>query len=56
MNETQNDLQAALKKLDETAQKIVDTNGYTEETEQIRVLQELIKEQLSHENTDSATS
>ena len=44
-------LKSLLQKLEVSAQKIVETSGYTKEVEKIRVLQETIKEQIANENT-----
>ena len=44
-------LKSLLQKLEISAQKIVDTRGYTREVEKIRILQETIKEQITNENT-----
>lgn len=49
-------LEEALKKLNRSAEQIVETGGYSQEAEKIRMLEELIKEQLHHENTHSAVS
>lgn len=47
-------LKSLLQKLEVSAQKIVDTRGYTREVEKIRILQETIKEQITNENTRTA--
>lgn len=44
-------LVTALKKLEETTEKIIKTRGYANETKKMRTLQELIKEQLRDENS-----
>ena len=49
------ELEASLKKLDESARKIVETRGYTKEVEKVRMLEELIKEQLRNEDSRRAT-
>jgi len=48
-------LKAALKRLDEAAVKTIKTAAYSEESENIKILQELVKEQLANENSNSAT-
>ncbi len=48
-------LKASLKKLQKTSAGIISTRGYTKENEKIKMLVELIKEQLSNESVDSAT-
>lgn len=44
-------LVGTLKKLEDSARKMVETRGYTKELEHVRALQEMIKEQLKNENT-----
>lgn len=56
MNDGVKHLKQALKKLEESACKIVETQGYTSEMKKIRLLEELIKEQLKNENTSRSTS
>lgn len=46
----------ALKRLEESSEQIIKTRGYTNEVEKVKVLEELIKEQLSYENTRNSTS
>lgn len=55
MRETDSHLTNALKRLQQSAQKIVETRGYTKEAGKIRMLEELIREQLKGENTRTAT-
>ena len=47
---SENNLKQSLSKLEKAAQKIVNTRGYTKEVENIRMLNELIREQLVNEN------
>ncbi len=47
----ENHLEAHLKKLELAYRKILETQGYNRETEKIRILQEMIKEQTRNENT-----
>lgn len=47
-------LEESLLRLELSAKKIVETRGYTREVEKIKILEELIKEQLINENTRSA--
>lgn len=47
-------LQGTLQKLEKTSESIVKSRGYTREVERLRILTELIKEQLANENTRSA--
>lgn len=51
MKEADSQLMGALKRLQQSAQKIVETRGYTREAGKIRMLEELIREQLKGENT-----
>ena len=44
-------LEKSLDKLNITAKKIVDTRGYTQEVKNIKILEELIREQLINENS-----
>ena len=43
-----------LKKLEESAKKIVKTQGYNKESERLNILCALIKEQLKNENSRSS--
>ncbi len=45
----------ALKELEESARKIVETQDYQKEVKKIHLLEELIKEQLKNENTRHST-
>ena len=49
-------LKTALDKLEESSEKIVKTRGYTEENEKIKMLVELIKEQLTNADTRNSVS
>ena len=49
-------LKQALERLDQSAQKIVATRGYTKEVGKLKALTELIKEQFKNENSDYSTS
>lgn len=50
----ENYLEGHLQKLEIAYKKILETQGYNKETEKIRILQEMIKEQTSNENTLSS--
>lgn len=50
MSDIEKDLQAALLRLQQSAQKVIETRGYTKEVAKIRILEEAIKEQLKNEN------
>ncbi|MCB0349610.1 MAG: hypothetical protein KDD38_00405 [Bdellovibrionales bacterium] len=41
----------AMKRLETAADKVVQTNGYTGEAKKMRLLTELIKEQIRNENS-----
>ncbi len=49
------ELETALKRLELSAQKIVETRGYTKEAGKVRLLEEIIREQLQSENTRNST-
>ncbi|MCB0357307.1 MAG: hypothetical protein KDD40_09885 [Bdellovibrionales bacterium] len=53
--DVENNLKRSLTKLEKAAQKIVSTRGYTKEVENIRMLNELIREQLINENSSYST-
>jgi hypothetical protein len=55
MNQKKIALENELKRLDVSARKMIETRGYTKEVEKIRMLEELIREQLSNENTLHST-
>ncbi|MCB0391172.1 MAG: hypothetical protein KDD58_07770 [Bdellovibrionales bacterium] len=50
-----NNLKESLFRLEKAAQKIVSTRGYTKEVENIKMLNELIREQLINENISYST-
>jgi hypothetical protein len=52
--ETENYLSLALKKLEMAYDKILETTGYSDESEKLKVLSEFAKEQVENENTHSA--
>ena len=52
--ETENYLSLALKKLETAYEKIVQSTGYNDESEKIKVLTEFVKEQVENENTRPA--
>lgn len=51
---TQTYFELALKRLEQAYQDLKKKNIDFKETEKIKFLQEIIKEQMSHENSDSA--
>lgn len=48
-------LQKSLQQLEQLARKIIETRGYTSESEKIRALEEIIKEQIINENSRHTT-
>lgn len=48
-------LQLQLEKLEKAYKQVLETQGYNKETERIRILQEMIREQTRNENTLSTT-
>lgn len=52
--ETQVHLRRVLERLQDSADKISATRGYTRDCARIKLLEELIKEQVNNENTDSS--
>lgn len=55
MNEREQQLLAALARLESSVQKILGTRGYSKDAKSLKLLQELIREQLTNANTRSAT-
>ncbi len=49
-NKQLENLKKSLGQLEKAAQQIVNTRGYTKEVQNIKILSELIREQLIHEN------
>jgi hypothetical protein len=49
------ELRNALQRLEQSAQKVVETRGYTKEVAKIRLLEEIIREQLKNENSRTTT-
>lgn len=54
-NELENYLAVALQKLEKACRDLMKTKPYGEETERMKMLHELAKEQVKHENTRPAT-
>jgi hypothetical protein len=48
-------LSSTLIKLEKTYQKMKESQSYNKEIERIKLLQELVKEQVKNENTDRST-
>lgn len=53
--ETEIHLRRILERLEKTTEKLLATRGYTKDTARVRLLQELLKEQIQYADTDSAT-
>lgn len=49
-------LEGALKKLEKAYDQIIQTKGYCQEAEDVKMLQELLKEQTPYENTNYSIS
>lgn len=47
-------LRELLQRLDESAKKIVETQGYTRDVTLLKILEETIREQLGNENSRTA--
>jgi hypothetical protein len=56
IEKTEDYLEEALKKLETATRQMQETNGYNIETEKLSFLRELVREQISNENTDHSTS
>jgi len=48
-------LQTALQRLEKAYEEILKTQGYTRDTEKLKMLVELTREQVRHENTRPST-
>ncbi|MEQ1665047.1 MAG: hypothetical protein ABL927_06680 [Bdellovibrionales bacterium] len=48
-------LKESLTRLERTTEHIIKTNGYTAEAKKLRLLMELVKEQIKNENSVPAT-
>jgi predicted RNA binding protein with dsRBD fold (UPF0201 family) len=55
MKDSADKLRTALQRLEVSAQKIVATRGYGKDTKSLKMLEELIKEQLINANARSST-
>jgi hypothetical protein len=52
--ETQIHLRRVLERLRQSSEKILSTRGYTRDCARVKLLEELIKEQVNNENSDSS--
>ena len=55
MSDSQDKLRKALERLERSTQKIIDTRGYTKDVKSLKLLEEMIREQLIHANSRSST-
>jgi hypothetical protein len=55
MSEPQDKLKLALERLEQSTRKIIDTRGYTKDAKSLKILEEVIREQLINANTRSST-
>jgi hypothetical protein len=55
MSETQDKLKSALERLEQSTQKVIETRGYTKDVKSLKLLEEMIREQLTNANTRSST-
>ena len=55
MNDSEDKLRAALQRLEQSTQKVIETRGYTKDVKSLKVLEEMIREQLTNANTRSST-
>jgi len=54
-NELESYLTVALKRLEKAYKEVLKTQGYNEQTEKLKLLAELVKEQGNHENPSNST-
>lgn len=55
MNETPDKLKAALDRLEASTYKIIQTRGYSKDAKSLKLLEEMIKEQLTNAHPRTAT-
>lgn len=55
MSDSNKKLQATLERLEMSTRKIIQTRGYSKDAKSLKLLEEIIKEQLTNANTRSAT-
>ena len=56
MKQEKNNLIRVLEQLDQSAKKIIETRGYTREVKKVKLLEELIREQVKNENSSTSIS
>lgn len=54
MNESPDKLKAALERLETSTRKIIQTRGYSKDAKSLKLLEEMIKEQLTNANSRSS--
>lgn len=52
--ETQIHLRRVLERLQQSSEKLMSTRGYTRDCARVKLLEELIKEQVNNENSDTS--
>ena len=52
---TREDLEKAIQKLEKTTQKVLETRGYGDESRKLRILSEILREQLKNEDARYST-
>jgi len=55
MNDTPDKLKTALERLETSTRKIIQTRGYAKDAKSLKLLEEMIKEQLTNANPRSST-
>lgn len=55
MNQKEDALKVELRRLKETTKRLIETRGYTKEVEKLKILEEMIREQIVNENTIHTT-
>jgi hypothetical protein len=55
MNESEENLKQTLARLEDSIQKILNTRGYNKDAKSLKVLAEMIREQLTYANTRTST-
>jgi hypothetical protein len=55
MSDSEEKLRAALKRLEASSQKLIQTRGYSKDVKSLKILEEMIREQLIHANSRSST-
>lgn len=49
------ELQSALKRLELSVQKVLETRGYSKDAKSLKILEEMIREQLTHGHSRPST-